>query len=396
MNKTWNEKIAFLLKGFIYAVIWFQAIAALVWGFANIASIQPFEQARNYLSVDECLRTAGYDSVGYAYFISACRVLQRITRIPYFAVAYIFQFIICNSFIHKGCAAILRALKGKKVSGGRVAMVTVFIITNPFLWQMIFALLPDALAFSLTLYGIGNAFLYAKNIGKEKSFPFAFATVFALFVLLYLQRFSFYVCLGCIFVFAVAGLIKLLIKKEMRKGEYLIRNLIYIVIVAAFAALALFVVISDTEWFSVAGADKTTLKKSFSGVFSPFVLARREYPFGDNANALYLNIMWQKRPLLTYFYVSAARVGFAACIPCLFLKGLMERIGEKQIKTPGIIRTSLFFGSIILATALYGAFVSPAEFDFRFFFIPYALWAVWGTSIYGIMDNKEETTGEEK
>ena len=394
MKKTWNGKIVLLFKGMVLALVWFQALTAIVWGIANIASIQPFAQTQNYLSVKECLQTVGYDSVGYAYFIVACRVLQRITRIPFYAVAYLLQMMLCNGFIHSGCAAFIRGTTGKKAPHGSVALVTVLILTNPFMWQMVFAMLPDALAFSLVIYGIGNAFLFVKTIGKGRNFSFAFANLFSLFLLLYLQRYSFYVCIGCTFVICFAGLIKILIKKEARDEDNLARELVFAFGMAGMLALALFVVISDTQWISAVTMDKTTLKKVFSGALSPFVLAKKEYPFGDNVNALYLNIMWQKRPALTYFYVSATRLGFAICIPCLIIKGLFERIGTNE-KVAGIIRNALFFGLLILATAVYGAFVSPAEFDFRYFFVPCMTWAVWGASLYGVSENKE-TTGEEE
>ena len=134
---------------------------------------------------------------------------------------------------------------------------------------------------------------------------------------------------------------------------------------------------------------KSTAKEWFAGVFSPFVLSRRTYPFGDSVNPLYLNLMWKKAPSLTLLYVNVGRWGFPVCIILLLLGGILCLSGAGKERIRHSLKHSIFFICLIAQTALSTILLSVPLFDFRNCLLPCMLWAVWGMSMI-IFEKDEE------
>lgn len=474
MSKAVKEKIIAVVFGAVHGVVLLQTILAAVWAFQNFTTIQAFEESRIYLSMAEGMYSDGFRLIGYPLFLRLCMWLGGVMKVPYTIFVYLLQLIIVNALVDKGMAAFLRGIVGRKVSTRHVAAITALAVTNPFVWQMIFAVLPDAFCFGLTFYLLGNMFLWMKKKEADTTI-FAIVTFAALLVLSLLERKAFWVSLTSVICFIIIGWIRTArnygkTKEKPSPARFLVpvAGMIICLSVAVMVngaikkntaakdsmdysleadAMKRFVYpnladgyiyyseefkaqISNetlqkiqsaglTEYYDTLGPAmvkvwgnqrtvkmcrmlntesakyrKTFLLKSvakdwFAGTFSPFVLAKRTYPFGDSVNPLYLNLMWTKAPTLTLLYMNVGRWGFPVCIILLLAGGILCLPKSGKTRVWMSVKHSIFFACLIAQTALSTLLLSVPEFDFRNCLLPCMLWAVWGMSMI-IFEKDEE------
>ncbi len=156
-----------------------------IWAVGNFTAVPAFSESGIFLDLASSLATDGFHLIGYvlltALFSKAVPAL------------YLVQFLLVLSLVYKGSAAFLRASLGTKIPQKNVWMLTLLIMTNPFLWQLLFAILPDALAFGLGFYATAYMFLFFRKRKEEKQEIFFAASLFALTILGFIQWKGFWI-----------------------------------------------------------------------------------------------------------------------------------------------------------------------------------------------------------
>ncbi len=474
MRKSVKEKIIAIVYGTVHGVVLLQTVLAIIWAVWQFTTVQAFDESRVYLSMAEGMYADGFRLIGYPLLLRLCMWLGTVFKAPFSVFLYLLQLIIVNYLTDRGMSAFLRGVVGRKVSSRHAGVLTALVVTNPFVWQMIFAALPDALCFGLTFYLLGNMFLWMKK-KEESTTAFAIVSLVALLLLSVLQRKAFWVALTSMAILVMIGWIRS--AKQYAKDKTKPRASRFVIpIVGALICLASAVFVNEairentikgetmhyslsadamkrfvypnlydaypnyTEEFKEQMPDyiiqtmngggieyyynsmgimmeirwggrkttqlcrmlnfrtvlshkqtwiKSTAKEWFAGVFSPFVLSKRTYPFGDSVNPLYLNLMWKKAPSLTLLYVNVGRWGFPVCIMLLLLCGLICLPGSGKERIKHSLKHSIFFIGLIMQTALSTILLSVPLFDFRNCLLPCMLWAVWGMSMI-IFEKDEE------
>ena len=474
MSRSVKEKIIAIVYGTIHGVVLLQTVLAIIWAVQQFTTVQAFDESRIYLSMADGMYADGFRLIGYPLLLRLCMWLGTVFKAPFSVFLYLLQLIIVNFLTDRGMSAFLRGVVGRKVSSRHAGVLTALVVTNPFVWQMIFAALPDALCFGLTFYLLGNMFLWMKK-KDESTTAFAVVSFVALFLLSVLQRKAFWVSLTSMTLFVIIGWVRsakqsakdktkprasrflvpiagtviclasaIFVNEAVRvntfKGENMhyslsadaMKRFVYPNLLDAYpnyteefkAQMPDYIIetvqnggidyyynsmgaMMEIRWGGRKSAQlcrmldisttmshkqtwiKSTAKEWFSGVFSPFVLAQRTYPFGDSVNPLYLNLMWKKAPSLTLLYVNVGRWGFPVCIILLLIGGVLclPKAGKERIKLS--IKHSIFFACLIAQTAFSTLLLSVPLFDFRNCLLPCMLWAVWGMSMI-IFEKDEE------
>lgn len=232
MNKSVKEKCISVIYGVICGVVLLQTVLAAIWAVGNFTSVQGFEDSRLYLSMAEGGFSDGFHLIGYVLLINLSKWLGGVFKLPFTVFLYLLQLIIVQQLTDKGMGAFLRGLAGKKVPMHRVAILTTLVVTNPFLWQMTFAVLPDAISFALSFYILGYMFLWMKR-EEERNTPFAVVSFLAFLILGIWERKAFWVTGTSVVILCLIGWIRT--ARAYRKNRFKAQAARFIVPVAGVA-----------------------------------------------------------------------------------------------------------------------------------------------------------------
>ena len=382
MKKEANDWILTIGKGIFGGVLVMQLVLAFVWGIRNLGVLQGFSESALYFGAGDAVGGAGRTSALYQFFVMLFGKSSLVISIV--------QLCVCAVLVYSALAAFQRGITGRMVPGVPVFFGMVLIITNPFVWTMIFSVQPCALAFAVALVVLAYGFLYMKRVGDKGCNAFL-AVVLSGIVFLFFIDIRY--CTATVLITGVmtaAGIVRILIKPELRKdgvnfimpGIVTVSLLIYLI--AEFGKIPYL----EATTKEGAALVKDICKGLFSHTAAPFFLTKSEYPYGDSMNPYLYAVLWQHKPALTMFFFKACSAGYAVCVSYMLLAVLLhlpfsDKEGRKKILSGNFI---LYAMVILSAVALF--FAGRTEYDFRLLLLPLALWGIAGFT--GIWDLTKE------
>lgn len=128
-----------------------QILYAILWAVQNGDNVQDFYDTALYLERAETLTSDGWRLVGYSCILSIFLWLQKIIGENYVIVLYLFQAVISLLCFTKGCRSLTKLFLKEAISFKKALIPAGYILTLPIVWQMQFAVLPDAICVSLVV-----------------------------------------------------------------------------------------------------------------------------------------------------------------------------------------------------------------------------------------------------
>ncbi len=128
-----------------------QLFFALCWAWKNGSNVQDFYDTGIYFRDALNMTCDGWRLTGYSCVLRVFMWFESILGDYYIVMLYLFQAIISLLCFTEGCRSIGKYLFDCSLSFYKLMLPAVYIITLPVIWQMQFAVLPDALCLSLTI-----------------------------------------------------------------------------------------------------------------------------------------------------------------------------------------------------------------------------------------------------
>lgn len=196
-----------------------QVIYAFLWVVSNGNNMQDFYDSTIYLGNAISLKSDGWRLIGYSLFVRLFTLTEGMLGSYYVLLIYFSQVIISLLCYAQGCKTLVKLIWGKEIQLKWMLIPATYIVTIPIIWQMQFAILPDAVcvAIMVLLFSILGECLW-----NYKSFLWKKLLVLGGLLLLlgFMHRHYFY---GGILLTAMMLLIVLLrlVKKKYRNKKVL-------------------------------------------------------------------------------------------------------------------------------------------------------------------------------
>ncbi len=189
-----------------------QLVYAVAWAIGNGNNVQDFYDTALYLANAEKLTCDGWRLMGYSYILRFFMLFKGMLGDSYVILLYATQAVISVVCFAEGFRSIMHMMLGRKMSFYRALLPAVYIVTIPVIWQMQFAILPDAICLSLVVL------LFAKTSEafydyKKFRWDCYLVIVGCLLILGIMHRHYFYGAFLVMVIEAVALLVRLSIKK---------------------------------------------------------------------------------------------------------------------------------------------------------------------------------------
>ena len=211
--KKWLEIIAMAV---ITGICLVQVLYAVVWAVRNGNNVQDFYDTAVYLDSALTLQSDGWRLIGYSLILKVFLPFGKS-----FSVAlYLGQCAIGILCFTQVIRSFVKLFWGEQLSFLKALPVAVYIITIPIIWQMQFAVLPDALCLSFLLL-LCSGLMECRGL-KDKPAPQVWGMIAgSLFMLGILERHYFYG--GCILIGAnlLAQLIHFFKKENRKRSNYI-------------------------------------------------------------------------------------------------------------------------------------------------------------------------------
>ena len=417
MKKT-GEWINLIGRAVFTAAFATQTVLALIWGTLNLTLFQNYEESAQYLLLAEKGGSDGFHLFGYVLFVMFAKMVGGVTHLPYQSVLYVVQILLCEMILYAATAAFLRAMTGEKVRARYVLALSLFVLCNVYIWRLMFAVLPDGISICILLLVLSHLLLWIRRQGDEKSCVYLFPVTAGCLFLGFLSWKYFWTAVAVSVVLLLAGLVKVPVKKkEVAKSVPLSVGILFAVLAAItglvvlgnravqkktvpeyqatysvsadlakrfrypnpYDTMANYPVRDDEEETLDIPANsivKEGMKEYFSLVTSPVMLSLKEYPFGSTPNPLYLNLMWQKTPKLTYFYACVSSFAFALSVVVALFAGLFGLIASPAEVRKRNFVTYLETAILIAGSSFVIFLLSVPVYDYRNAMCAYGLWAL--------------------
>lgn len=142
-----------------------QILYALRWAWENGSNIQDFYDSGIYLGNALTMCSDGWHLVGYSCLLKIFMLFEGALGNGYIILLYIFQAITSLLCFAAGYQSISRHLFDCTISYSKAILPAIYILTLPVIWQMQFAVLPDALCLSLIVLVMAKLL---ENIAETK------------------------------------------------------------------------------------------------------------------------------------------------------------------------------------------------------------------------------------
>lgn len=126
-----------------------QVTYAILWTINNGNNIQDFYDTSIYLANAMSLKSDGWRLIGYSLLVRLFMIAEGILGSNYVLLIYVFQVIISVFCYAQGCKTIVKLVSTKKIKFKWFLIPATYIVTIPVVWQMQFAILPDAVCVAL-------------------------------------------------------------------------------------------------------------------------------------------------------------------------------------------------------------------------------------------------------
>lgn len=128
-----------------------QFVYAVAWAIGNGSNIQDFYDTGIYLANAEALTCDGWRLMGYSYILRFFMLFKNMLGDSYVILLYAVQALVSVACFAEGFRSIVRMMLGKKMDFFKALLPAVYIVTIPVIWQLQFAVLPDAICLSLVV-----------------------------------------------------------------------------------------------------------------------------------------------------------------------------------------------------------------------------------------------------
>ncbi len=209
-----------------------QVILAVAWAVGNGSHMQGFYDSSVYLSNAVNGGSDGWRLAGYACVIKLFMLLKGILKEYYVIGIYLFQVAVSLFCFAEGFRCVAVYLFYKKVSFKKALLFAGYIVTIPIVWQMQFAILPDAICLALTVLVFAQLI---KLFGTKEGFRWTALLVIGVSFLL-LGVFHRHYLYGALAMTCVGAFILLIrqIKKSYRNRKTLLTALLLMLGIVVF------------------------------------------------------------------------------------------------------------------------------------------------------------------
>ncbi len=149
MSKNAIKKIKCICLAMCTGIGAVQLIYAIIWSFRNGCNVQDFYDTSLYLESAVTMLGDGWRLLGYSVLVRFFLGMQKWFGNYYVTVLYVVQAVISLLCFAQGCKTIGELIYHKKVPYIKMLLPALYILTLPVIWQMQFAVLPDALCVAM-------------------------------------------------------------------------------------------------------------------------------------------------------------------------------------------------------------------------------------------------------
>lgn len=151
MNKNFAKNLKNICMAVCVGIGAVQVCYALLWAFQNGTDIQDFYDTSIYIENALLMNNDGWRLPAYSLFVRVFLDMQGSLGDCYLVLLYLTQVTISLLCFAGGCKTLAELLYDKKVSYVKMFLPAGYILTIPIVWQMQFAVLPDALCVAITV-----------------------------------------------------------------------------------------------------------------------------------------------------------------------------------------------------------------------------------------------------
>ncbi len=126
-----------------------QLIYAILWAIQNGNNIQDFHDTALYLNGAVTMAGDGWRLLGYSAFVRVFIWLEQFVGEYYVIPLYLAQACITLLSFAYGCKTFFVLLYAREISYPKMLLPAIYILTIPTIWQMQFAILPDAICVAM-------------------------------------------------------------------------------------------------------------------------------------------------------------------------------------------------------------------------------------------------------
>lgn len=203
-----------------------QVIYAILWAISNGNNIQDFYDASIYLANATSWASDGWRLIGYSLFLRLFRWLEKVIGDYYVLFIYFTQLVISLLCYAKGFKTFAQVFLKRDIQFRWMLIPAAYIITIPVVWQMQFAILPDALSVALIILLFS---LFAECLWDVTSFLWKKMACIGglLLVLGFMHRHYFYAAILLATTVLIVMLVRT-IKKKYRSKKILFTVLVLV------------------------------------------------------------------------------------------------------------------------------------------------------------------------
>ncbi len=144
-----------MLKRILWVIFWtvflFQVFLAVTWAFSSIRSVQEFYETDIYIQSIVRRTTDGWHLPGYSVLLFCVRRLFGFSEQGSVLGMYLLQTAFSLYCFTEALRSVVLIMTKRNLKYGYAFLAAVYIVTNPMIWQMQFALLPDAMCLAATV-----------------------------------------------------------------------------------------------------------------------------------------------------------------------------------------------------------------------------------------------------
>ncbi len=145
MKKKRNKIPGMIPVGILLGAFLVQIILAFIWAWNNFFTVQEFYETNLYFSSVLERQGDGWNLRGYPLLLEAMQALFHFSWIRYYVVIYILQVVFSWICFSGSVMSFVKIFMHRQMSPFYALLLGAYVLTIPVVWQMQFALLPDAL-----------------------------------------------------------------------------------------------------------------------------------------------------------------------------------------------------------------------------------------------------------
>lgn len=167
MREKVLRRIKIIVSAMCCGIVMVQLIYALCWAWQNGNNIQDFYDTTIYFQNAESLCSDAWRLLGYSCIINIFMSFKCFLGEYYIVILYLFQVLCTLLCFAEGVRCVGKYLFEISISYAKALFPAIYITTLPVIWQMQFAVLPDALCLSLVVLLMAKLLECLKGTNKK-------------------------------------------------------------------------------------------------------------------------------------------------------------------------------------------------------------------------------------